>query len=95
MSAAKLMQEQLGLLKSPEYSGVSKRQQYYKPAHQKIRLNPCLMDAVRQTGKRYPTYGTRRNGSPDSAIYWDSDKPQAGATDIPQIRIHSGTKEEK
>lgn len=60
MNAAKLMQGQLSLRKSLEYSGVSRRQWYYKPAPREIGLNPCMVDTVRRISRRRPTYGTRR-----------------------------------
>ena len=60
MNAAKLMQGQLSLRKSLEYSGVSRRQWYYKPRPREIGLNPGVLDAVLHTGRKRPTYGTRR-----------------------------------
>lgn len=60
MSAAKLMQEQLGLRKSLKHSGVSRRQWYYKPVPRETGLNPVVVDAIRRISERRPTYGTRR-----------------------------------
>ncbi len=85
----------MSLNRALEYCGISKQTWYYT-AHPRNIPNRCRRHPNCQVHcGQAPHVRHTTHSRPDSAGDWDSNKPQAGAMNIPQIRLHSATKEEK
>ena len=60
MNAVAMMHDIVGLNKSLQLCGVSKKAWYYKPKPRDIPPDPAVLDTVQRIAPQRPSYGTRR-----------------------------------